>query len=59
MMHDEHDPTNQECDKNAYDGGFCTCNLTVSDSYDYVEYGDDDPEPSSHDGRLAGPALDW
>lgn len=44
-----------------YEGGICTCPDEDElpprwDTYDVPVWGE---EPSTHDGRLAGPALDW
>lgn len=44
-----------DCDAIVYEGGTCTCDM-LSDGYSYdgPVYGED-----PHDGRLAGPAMDW
>ncbi|MEH0424776.1 hypothetical protein [Streptomyces sp. B21-083] len=50
----------EECELLMYEGGICTCpdggESPRWDTYDVPVYGE---EPSTHDGRLAGPALDW
>ena len=50
-----HDISNDECEKNMYDeGAICTCDETAPQ--------DDrapDSDASDHDGRTAGPSLDW
>lgn len=53
VIHDE------ECE--ADEGGVCICAAVDADggrydAYDRPVYGED---PSSYDGRLSGPSLDW
>ncbi len=55
VIHDE------ECEAGLYEGGVCICVAVDADggrydAYDRPVYGED---PSSHDGRLSGPSLDW
>jgi hypothetical protein len=54
VIHDE------ECDAALYEGATCACNDDDESGrrafYDVPVYGE---EPSSHDGRPAGPAMDW
>jgi hypothetical protein len=46
-----------DCDAIVYEGGTCTCDLlSAGYGYDGPVYGED---PDPHDGRLAGPAMDW
>ncbi|MGW2456801.1 hypothetical protein ACWCTA_36560 [Streptomyces sp. NPDC001704] len=51
----------EECELLMYEGGICTCPDEDElpprrDTCDVPVWGE---EPSTHDGRLAGPALDW
>ncbi|MDJ0345518.1 hypothetical protein QMK19_33780 [Streptomyces sp. H10-C2] len=50
----------EECELLMYEGGICTCPDEDEpprwDTYGAPVHGE---EPSTHDGRLAGPALDW
>ncbi|OYP10134.1 hypothetical protein CFC35_41630 [Streptomyces sp. FBKL.4005] len=54
VVHDE------ECEAGLFEGGVCICAAgDVGDRYDAYDcpvYGE---EPSSYDGRLSGPSLDW
>ncbi|MGC0212029.1 hypothetical protein [Streptomyces levis] len=50
----------EECELLMYEGGICTCpdedDPPPRYPYDGPVWGE---EPSAHDGRFAGPALDW
>ncbi|MER5549678.1 hypothetical protein ABT072_46620 [Streptomyces sp. NPDC002589] len=52
VVHDE------ECDAALFEDGVCVCGDDVGryNTYDRPVYGE---EPSSHDGRITGPSLDW
>ncbi|MFE6165790.1 hypothetical protein ACFQ7F_43595 [Streptomyces sp. NPDC056486] len=50
----------EECDLLTYDeGGHCTCPEERAPGWSDYNAPVHGEEPDPHDGRLAGPAMDW